>query len=302
MKNSYFPGCNLKTEAKGFEQSAIAVSKELDAELVEMPVWNCCGTVQTMTTDNLMRRIAPVRVLSRASNHVKELKDSQNQVITLCSMCNSTLKIVNAEVKENPNDLEKINFQLENDDLVYEGEMEVKHFLEILRDDVGYENIVKKVTNPLKGMKIASYYGCMLLHPDIAKIDDEEMPTVMESIVLSLGAEVVDWPFFKQCCGSYHIVDRDDIVNSQVVKIIRNAKKTGANALIVACPLCAYNLDNQQVELEKLGVEKDPIPIFYFTQLMAIAMGLPQKVNHFENHHINPILLLKELGLIGKKK
>lgn len=301
MKNSYFPGCNLKTDAIGFEESAVEVSKILDAELVEMPEWNCCGTVQTMTSDNAMRRIAPIRVLSRASRHTKNLNGSKNQVTTLCSMCNSTLKIVNAELKEDPSILEKVNYQLEYDDLKYEGDMKVKHFLEILRDDIGYENIAKKVKNPLNGMKIASYYGCMLLHPDKAKIDDEEMPTVMESIVLSLGADVADWQLFKQCCGSYHIINRDDIVNSQVLKIIRNAKKNGANAIIVACPLCAYNLDNQQKELVTQGVEKEPIPIFYFTQLMALALGLPQKINHFDKHHIDPKPLLTELGIIGKK-
>ena len=116
VQYSYFPGCNLKTNAKGFEETAIAVSKKLNSELVEIPNWNCCGTVHTMTTDNLMKRIAPVRVLSRSKNHLEDLEDTSKQVVTLCSMFNSTLKIVNEEVKKNPDDLETINFQLEEDD------------------------------------------------------------------------------------------------------------------------------------------------------------------------------------------
>jgi len=302
VQYSYFPGCNLKTNAKGFEETAIAVSKKLDAELVEMPNWNCCGTVHTLTSDNIMKRIAPIRVLSRSRKHIKTLEESQNQVVTLCSMCNSTLKIVNNEVKKDQEILDKINYQLEEDEETYEPDMEVKHFLEILRDTIGYEKISEKVVNPLEGLKISPYYGCMLLHPEEAKIDDEEMPDVLESLVECLGAELVMSPLFKFCCGSYHIVDQEYIVSSQVEKIVEAAKRRGANALVVACPLCAYNIDQQQKAMEKNSVGKSPIPVFYFTQLMAIAMGEPVKINHFKEHFINPEPLLKDLGLIGRKK
>jgi len=296
MKYSYFPGCNLKTNAKEYEHTAVEVSKMLDAELVEMPVFNCCGTVHSMVSDNTMRRVAPVRILSRSEEHQKELEDTKNTVVTLCSMCSSTLKVVNEEVKEDEEMLQKINWQLERDNLKYSGHSEVKHYLEILRDEVGFEEIIKKVKKQLKGMKIASYYGCMLLHPDKAKIDDSETPTVMESLTLALGGEVVDWPYFKTCCGSYHVVDKEDIVNNQVLKITEGAKKRGANAIITACPLCAYNLDSQQVFLQKKGVIKETIPVFYFTQLMAIALGI--KLKNFEDHHVDPKPLLKSLGLI----
>lgn len=303
MKYSYFPGCNLKTDSKGFEETAIAVSKKLDAELVEMPEWNCCGTIHTQTKDNLMKRIAPVRDLTRASDHAKTL-GSPNIVVTLCSMCNSTLKIVNKEVIEDKKKLEPINWQLENDELEYKGNMEVKHFLEILRDDVGYETIANAVENPLKGIKVCSYYGCMLLHPAEAQIDDEEAPTVMENIVQSLGAEVVDWPLFKYCCGSYHITDDSDLVNHQVERIVQGARQRGANAISVACPLCAYNLDSQQSAMIKAGKLKqsEAIPIFYFTQLMALALDVkPLKLNHFEEHLVDPQDLLINLGFLGRK-
>ncbi|MHA1109795.1 MAG: CoB--CoM heterodisulfide reductase iron-sulfur subunit B family protein [Promethearchaeota archaeon] len=301
MKYSYFPGCALKTNAKGFEETAIAVSKKLHAELVEMPDWNCCGTCHTLTTDNLMKRIAPVRDLARSAEHVKDLK-STNVLTTLCSMCSSTLKIVNAEVKEEQEKLDPINWQLEYDELEYKGDMEVKHFLEVIRDSIGFEAVMNAVEKPLEGLKICAYYGCMLLHPKKAQIDDEEAPTVMENLVYSLGAEVIDWPLFKYCCGSYHIVGEEGLVNTQVEKIIKGAKQRGANAIIVACPLCSYNLESQQMALVKSGKLKAPIPIFYFTQLMAIAMGLPLKLNHFEENLVDPKHLLKELGLIGRKK
>ena len=302
VQYSYFPGCNLKTNAKGFEETAIAVSKKLNVELVEMPNWNCCGTVHTLTSDNIMRRIAPTRILARSSKHIKELEESPNQVVTLCAMCNSTLKIVNKEVRENEDTLTKINYQLEEDEETYEKDMEVKHFLEILRDSVGFNEIAKKVVNPLKGLKVSPYYGCMLLHPEEAKIDDEEMPDVLESLVESLGAELIMSPLFKTCCGSYQIVDQEEIVSSQVAKIVEAAKKRGANSLIIACPLCAYNIDQQQKVMEKKIPGFKPIPIFYFTQLIAIAMGEPVKINHFNDHYINPEPLLKDLGLIGRKK
>ena len=298
VQYSYFPGCNLKTNAKGFEKSAIAVSKQLDAELVEIPTWNCCGTVHTLASDNLMKRIAPTRILSRSSKHVETLEDSPKEVVTLCSMCNSTLKVVNNDIKNDESKLEPINFLLEFDEEEYQNDMEVKHFLEILRDNVGYEKIEENVKNPLKGLKVSCYYGCMLLQPDEAKIDDEEMPAVLEDLSESLGAEIIFSPLFKYCCGSYHIVDQEDIVNTQVQKIIQAAKKSGANAVVVACPLCAYNLDAQQKSMEKQGLDKELLPIFYFTQLMAIAMGEPISINHFEEHHINPEKLLKKLKLI----
>ncbi len=302
VQYSYFPGCNLKTNAKGFEETAIAVSKKLSSELVEMPNWNCCGTVHTMTSDNIMKRIAPTRVLSRSRKHIEELEESPNQVVTLCSMCNSTLKIVNKEINDDEDTLVKINYQLEEDEETYEKDMEVKHFLEILRDSVGYDEISKKVVKPLKGMKVSPYYGCMLLHPEEAKIDDEEMPDVLESLVESLGAELVMSPLFKYCCGSYHIVDQEDIVSSQVQKIVEAATRRGANSLVVACPLCAYNIDQQQKAMAKISPSFRPIPVFYFTQLMAIAMGEPIKINHFNDHFINPEPLLKDLGLTGRKK
>ncbi len=292
---SYFPGCNLKTNAKGFEKSAIAVSKKLEAELVEIPNWNCCGTVHTMTADNLMKRIAPVRVLARSRKHVEELENSSQDIVTLCSMCNSTLKIVNSEVLVDPEKLEVINFQLEDDEETYSSDMEVKHFLEILRDNIGFAKIANKVVKPLKGFKVTPYYGCMLLHPEEAKIDDEEMPSVLENLIESLGAEVVFSPLFKYCCGSYHIVSDEDIVTRQVQKIIDSAMIRGANALAVACPLCAYNLDQQQKMLMEKTGKKEAIPIFYFSQLMALAMGEPVEINHFEDHKIDPRILLKEL-------
>ncbi len=303
VQYSYFPGCNLKTNAKGFEETAIAVSKKLEAELVEIPNWNCCGTVHTMTSDNLMRRIAPVRVLSRSKKHIETLgEDTLNEVVTLCAMCNSTLKIVNHEVKEDQDKLDTINFQLEEDDEVYDHDMEVKHFLEIIRDDIGFEKISKSVVNPLEGLKISPYYGCMLLHPDEAAIDDVEMPSVLEYLVESLGAKVVDSPLFKFCCGSYHIVDEEKIVDTQVAKIVEAARSRGANALVVACPLCAFNIDHQQKILKEKTHGKEPLPVFYFTQLMALALGVPIKTNHFEDHHVDPKPLLKELGLSGSKK
>ncbi|MEE9410114.1 MAG: heterodisulfide reductase-related iron-sulfur binding cluster, partial [Candidatus Heimdallarchaeota archaeon] len=266
VEYSYFPGCNLKTDAKGFEKSAIAVSKKLECELVEIPNWNCCGTVHTMTTDNLMKRIAPVRILAKSRNHLEELDNTKNQVVTLCSMCNSTLKIVNAEMKEDLDALETINYQLDEDNETYSNDMEVKHFLEILRDSIGFASIREKVVKPLNGLKVTAYYGCMLLHPDEAKIDDYEMPSVLEDLVESLGAESIFSPLFKYCCGSYHIVENEDIVTDQVKKITNDAISRGANALVVACPLCAYNLDQQQKMLMEKSGKKDVLPIFYFSQ------------------------------------
>ncbi len=295
-KYAYFPGCNLKSDAKGFEDSALAVSKTLGGELVELEKWNCCGTVHTMTEDNLMKRIAPVRILGRTKNHIEKTKISPGKVVTLCSMCNSTLKVVNTQMKEDEDKLDTINYMLEEDQEEYDGTIDVKHYLEILRDEIGFNKIKAKVKKPLKGLKISPYYGCMLLHPDEAQIDDQEKPSVLENTIASLGGEVIRSPYFKYCCGSYHVLDQEDTVKGQVERIVGAAKKRGANAIAVACPLCAFNLDKKQTHM--LKGDNEGLPIFYFTQLMAIALGEKEDVNHFDDHAIDPRILLKKLGLM----
>ena len=158
MKLAYYPGCTLKTSAKNLEKTAFAIAEKLGHELVEMEDWNCCGVVASLTDDDLMHHLAPLRNLIHAEDA------GEQRIITLCDMCCNTLKQTNLRVKENPDDLETLNLFMdrEND---YKGTIQVQHFLEFLRDEIGFDVIKKMVKNPLKGIRIMPYYGCMLLRP-----------------------------------------------------------------------------------------------------------------------------------------
>jgi heterodisulfide reductase subunit B len=299
MKISYYPGCTLKTNAKNFENSAIAVARKLGVELIELPRWNCCGTVFSLTDDDLIHNVAPIRNLIRVQEMNKNgLINDDKRLITLCSMCFNTLKRANLRVKENPDDLEKINdlMYLEEN---YEGNVEVLHFLELLRD-IGFEKVRENVKNPLKGLRIAPYYGCMLLRPKEVGIDDPEGPTIQEGLYLELGADIVDNPYKKVCCGSYQVIQDKYVVSNLAYDILTHAKDAGAEAISLSCPLCAYNLDSIQKEVKEKNPQFAEMPVFYFTQLMAVAFGLDTEVCGFDLNYVDPCPLLNDKNLLGR--
>ncbi len=292
MKLSYYPGCTLKNHAKNFEDSTLCSLEHLGIEVEEIPRWNCCGTVFSLATDDLMHHLAPIRNLIR----VKE--SGSDSVMTLCSMCFHTLKAANLRMKSEPEDLDKINDFMYKENIKYEGDVKVLHLLEILRDEIKFENLTKKVVKPLKNLKIANYYGCLLVRPKEIGIDKMENPTIMEDLSLALGADPVDFPYKTECCASYQTVDKPEIVADRTYSILTSACKLGAEAVAVSCPLCAFNLDQRQ----KKTLEKYPdfktVPILYFSQLMAIALDCPEESLGFDLHYVDPKPLLKEKKLI----
>jgi heterodisulfide reductase subunit B len=293
MKLLYFPGCTLKTSAKNLEKSAFAIMEKLGHEMVEMEDWNCCGVVSSLSSDDLMRHLAPLRSLI----HVED--QGEDKVITLCDMCTNTLKQTNLRVKEKPDDLETLNafMDRENDS---KGTVRVYHFLEFLRDEIGFAVLKKMVKNPLHGMKVMPYYGCMLLRPREVAIDDAEEPTILNDLLTAIGAEVVDNPFKIECCGSYHTIEEKEIVRNRAHRITNFALERGADALMLSCPLCRFNLDIRGKESEKSFKGYKQIPVYYYTQLVAIALGLDPAVCGFEQHAVDPNLLLKKKGVYRK--
>ncbi len=297
MKIPYFPGCTLKTTAKNFEISALAVAKSMDIELVELPRWNCCGTVTSLTSDDLMRHLAPIRNLIRVEemNDNGDMKD-EYRLVALCSMCFNVLKRSDLRVKENPEELEKINnfMYLEKG---YDGKVEVIHFLELLRDS-GFDKIKNKVKVNLNGLKVAPYYGCLMLRPKEIGIDDPEDPTIQSDLLKALGAESIDSPCKTRCCGSYQTVRDRYAVSELTYDIINCARKEGAELVTTSCPLCLFNLADRQKEVIEKHPEFKPMPVLYFTQLMALAFGLDEKYYGFDQNYIDPRALLREKGLL----
>ena len=291
MDLSYYPGCTLKTKAKGLEDSAIAAMNALDIRLVEIERWNCCGTVYSLAEDDLAHHLAPVRNLIR----VKE--QGSNRVATMCSFCFHTLKRANLLVRNDGEKRKTLNDFME-EEVDYNGEVEVLHLLEVLRDDIGWEKIAEKVKVPLSGLKVAPYYGCTLLRPEEVAIDQVERPTILQQLMESLGAEAVDFPYATECCGSFQIVGNPDAITQRAWEILSSAKRRGAEALVLTCPLCHFNLSQRQPELTQRYSDFDGMPIFYFSQLLAISLGIHPEVCHFELDSVDPLSLLKSKKLV----
>ena len=297
MKIPYFPGCTLKTTAKNFEISALEVSRVLGIELVELPEWNCCGTVTSLTDDDLMHHLAPIRDLIR----VEEMNDNgevdnEYRLVALCTMCFNVLKRSDLRIKDRPDELDVLNefMYLEND---YQGKTEVIHFLELLRD-LDFSKVSDKVKNPLEGLKVSPYYGCLMLRPKEIGIDDPESPVIQSDLLSAIGAEVIDNPFKTRCCGSYQTVRDKYAVAELAFDIITRARKNGAEMITSSCPLCLFNLADRQKEVMEKHPEFEPMPVLYFTQLMALAFGLDEKYFGFEDNFVDPRPLLKEKGLL----
>ncbi|TET23824.1 MAG: heterodisulfide reductase, subunit B [Candidatus Stahlbacteria bacterium] len=268
---AYYPGCTMKTTGKAFEQSAFAIAKVLDIQMREIERWNCCGTVFSLTIDDTMHHMATIRNLVR----VEAMGESE--VLTLCSMCYNTLKRANEFISSDPVRLSELNDFMYKEDLKYSGHVQVRHLLEVLRDDVGWDALKAKVTNPLEGVKVASYYGCALVRPEGAGVDSLEDPTVMEDLVSSLGAEPVQWQSRLECCGSYHTIGHKELVFERTERIVSEALKAGADVIILSCPLCEFNVGSRQPEVAEHVYGFKQIPVLYFTQLMGLALGIDPK-------------------------
>ena len=223
MKIPYYPGCTLKTKAKDFEDSAIAAASVLGIEMVELPRWNCCGTVYSLSSDDLIHQLAPIRNMIRAK------EQGSDRLITLCSMCYNTLKRSNEFFLADEEKQARINRYMD-EEIDYAGDVRVVHLLEVLRDEIGVEKVKAAVKKPLTGLKVAPYYGCMLLRPASIGIDDLERPVIMADILAALGAEIIDDPYKTECWRiSYGRSERNRCRVFPQYSLIRAAKRGGGH-------------------------------------------------------------------------
>ncbi|MBN2409237.1 MAG: heterodisulfide reductase, subunit B, partial [Candidatus Aminicenantes bacterium] len=207
-------------------------------------------------------------------------------------------KRVNERIKADPESLEKIHKFMDEEKIAYQGDVKVRHLLELLRDDIRFETIGQKVKKPLHGLKVASYYGCLLVRPKEIGLDDMENPTVLDDLAVVLGAEAVDFPYKTECCGAYQTVDKPENVVERTYSILTSAQNRGAEVVSVSCPLCAFNLDFRQKQTAEKYSGFKGLPILYFTQLLALALGCEEKDLRLDLHYVNPRPLLQEKGLI----
>jgi len=292
MNLPYYPGCTLKSNAKNFEESALKIMETLGYPLQEMKNWVCCGTVFSMTSDDLMLQLGAVRNLLRAE------EQNLNELIILCSMCYNTLKRAKQFITEDEENLNKVNDLMYKENIRYKGTVDIHHLLSILRDRVTFDAIKEKVKKPLASLKIGGYYGCFLVRPKKFAIDDFEDPSIIEDLLTSLGADSIEFPYRLECCGAYQTVTKKDVTAKRTYEIINSARRAGCEAIVTSCPLCAFNLDQGQKETAKEFVEFEQMPVYYFTELMSIALGCGWDKNWTKLHYVNPEPLLKEKSLI----
>ena len=291
MSLAYYPGCTLKTRARNLEEPAVASMEALGLQLDEVPRWNCCGAVYSLADDDLIHQVAPVRNLIRVK------KQGKTRLVTLCAFCLNTLKRANLLMRQNVEKRDTLN-RFIDEGIEYSGEVEVVHLLEVLRDDIGWETLSHKVKLPLRELRAAPYYGCTLLRPREVAIDSVENPTVLGDFLKALGASPVDFPESTRCCSSYQVMSSPDGMSEYARPILNSARSHGAEALVLTCPLCDYNLARGQKELAKKQSGSKEMPLFYFTQLLALALGLGPQVCHFELNYGSPESLLKEKDLL----
>lgn len=291
MKIPYFPGCTLTNKAKGLNETAKQCTEILGLELVELDNWYCCQANFSTVTDNLMNHLAPVRTLMSARKAGKKL-------VVLCSTCYYVLKRINLLMEEDEEKRKTVFDFLEED---YQGPVEVIHFLELLRDEVGFEKLKENVKSSLSNLKVAPYYGCQLLRPskELA-FDDPEAPTIFERFLEALGCRTVAYPFKIECCGSFLVTFDSEPVEDCVSRILRHAIKNGAETIITSCPLCHFNLDWSQKGIRDKDEEFHTIPVVYLTELMALAMGVDISTEIWEQHIVDPRPLLASKGYIKK--
>ena len=262
MKVSYFPGCTLRTKAKDLDLYARRSAEVLGIELCEIEDWQCCGGVFVSAKDEIASKLSSVRALRAA-------KDEDMPLVTVCSACHNVIKQTNHAMQTDETFATRVNNYLAQDKTPteYHGETEVRHYLEMLRDKVGFDKIKAAVKNPLTGKKIAAYYGCLLLRPgNVMAFDDVENPTIIEDFIRAIGAEPVIYAQRNECCGGYIALEDPATAKKRSNAVSDNAANCGAEMIVTACPLCKYNL-------VKNG---SSIPVVYFTELLAEALGVKE--------------------------
>ena len=304
---AYYPGCALKERSSHLDSSARAALQRLDVQLEEIKNWTCCGAVPPPSEERIMNLVAPVRIL-------RDLRDAgEEQMVTICDFCYNVLKRANHTMRKDSVKSRRINAFLNDDqpkrDYLqhteyanpdYTGEVKVLHLLEYLRDDIGFDAISEAVSVSLKGLKLAPYYGCVLLRPEKEiGLDKPENPSIVESFISSLGAEPVQYPYRTECCGSYLSVSAPDSSTRLCRRIISSAQQKGADALIASCPLCYYNLETRQRAIAKMFPGSKPTPVIYFTGLLALALGVPVKELGFDRHDVDVTPVLDKLAGLG---
>jgi len=271
----YFPGCSLKGTGKAYEESMLALFQALGIQVREMDDWNCCGATNYMSIDENQALALAGRNLALAERDGRDL-------IAPCAACWLVLSKTKHRLEDRPDLRQAICDALENtcaprgQKMTFTGSAGVRHPLDVLAVDYGVEEFAAKVTNPLKGLKVAPYYGCQLVRP-FAYFDDQHNPTTMDRLLAAAGCEVIDFPHKTRCCGAMQTMIMPEVGLDLVRTLLIDARDRGADVIATACPLCQFNLEANQPKAERRFGDRLGMPVLYFTQVLGMALGLPGK-------------------------
>jgi heterodisulfide reductase subunit B2 len=268
---AYFPGCSLEKMAVSYHMSAVETTRKLGIRLKEIDDWNCCGATTYFYIDELLAYTLCARNLAIAEK-------TGLDVVAPCSACYKNMYFTVAHLKKDPDLAEHVNFALEEDNLHFNGDIGVKHLIEVFCQDVGPEELKSKVTKPLTGVRVAPYYGCQIVRPQKEK-EDVEQPQFFEDMLSAIGATPVNYPLKMRCCGGSLMISSRTAALSMVRNLLQCAIDSQATVIATACPMCQVNLECYQQQVNQEFGTNFSMPILYFTQLVGLAMGiLPKKL------------------------
>jgi heterodisulfide reductase subunit B len=281
MTYAFYPGCSLHSTGLEYSLSTRAVFNHLGSNLLELPDWNCCGASSAHALSHTLALALPARNLAIAQR-------TGHDLVISCAACYNRIKSTERTLAQDPEVRAKI------EELVgfhYTGGTSIRPALGVMYEDYGLETIAGEIRFPLTGLKLVPYYGCLLVRPpDIAQFDDPDNPRIMSELLGATGAQVMEWSYATDCCGGSLSLSRSDVVQNLVGRLVERAREAGAEALVTACPLCQVNLEMRQTNEPKM-------PVFYFTELLGLAFGLPEADKWWKKHLIDPRPLLRSAGL-----
>ena len=289
MKYAYYPGCSAESTARDQYMSIREVAKVLGIELIEPKGWTCCGSTPAHHTDRILSLALPAANLLMA-------KKMGLDMVVFCAACYNRMKVANYEIQKNPDIRKEISESLGED---YDGSVNVLHFVEVLIKNVGVKKLQEAFTHSLDGLKVANYYGCLLVRPrEATNFDDPENPTIMDSLITIMGGESIDWPHKVECCGGGFALTRTDIVIELSNSILSLARAAGAECMAVACPMCQVNLDLRQSDINKVKNSNHNIPIVYITQLVGLCLGIASEKLGMDKCVVSPRSIIEAVKSI----
>jgi heterodisulfide reductase subunit B2 len=271
-KYLFYPGCSLQRSARPYLDSLVAIQPEMEMELEEISDWNCCGATEYGAVFSVARHALVARNLARASEQVNGAPPT---VVAPCSACYLNLNKTDHVLRTDKRMAAFVNDALHAGGLDYRpGSIASRHLLDVVYNDVGLDAIRRKVVNPLTGLRVAPYYGCMIVRPDVDNhFSSTEYPHELDELLAALGATVIDFPLKSHCCGGHMTQISPQVAYEMIRRLVSGADNYHADIMVTLCPMCQLNLDAYQADMNNYFKTSYHMPVLYFTQLMGLAFG-----------------------------